>query len=659
MNRHAGQAWLQGVDERRLALNRWAAGALTTIVAAASWAQPLPTTGATQPATTLQAARVVPSVNGVIVQLHGAADNVPATLLHAPQRAKSSPVEPQHALDAARWKGVFSATAEHPSSSKLAHDLHAPDAMKPVGESAQLLMFSRRLTRPEAQAWVERLTAHPDVAWAAVNDREQRLQQGPGPGATNPPRDPAFGNQWWLQPVSGSNSHPIERRLRGVPGFQSAWLRHAGAAVVAVLDTGVTSHPELVGRLLPGYDFVSDWDATLGRGFANDGDGRDSDPSDPGDGITSNDLITDPARYKDCAPQLSSWHGTIIAGMLAGLTDNDAGVAAMQWNGRVVPVRVAGKCGADVADVIDGMRWAAGLPVAGVALNANPARIINMSFGGEAPCNAAYSQAIQQIKAAPGGGAVLVAAAGNGAAATVRPSNCPGAVGVVSLNRDGFKSTYSSFGSTVGVSTVGGDDGDGVWGAVMADSGLLSITNFGEYSPGQAGYERGFGTSFSAPVASGVAALMLSVNPALTVDQIIDGLRLTARPHVVSPHLSACSDLNPGRCACTTTTCGAGILDAEQAVLYAGDPRTYVKPATQAAVIDNAELRRAAALGPDRQPNTGAVAAVSTGGGASGWGWIVALLGIVLLLLAVDRPPPCFRPRTRRTSCRRRPYRLP
>ena len=108
---------------------------------------------------------------------------------------------------------------------------------------------------------------------------------------------------------------------------------------------------------------MSDWDPVAARGYANDGNGRDSDASDPGDGVSDADKAADAARFDKCAPQFSSWHGTIIAGMLAGLTDNGQGVAAMQWAGRVVPVRVAGQCGADVADVVDGMRWAAGLLV--------------------------------------------------------------------------------------------------------------------------------------------------------------------------------------------------------------------------------------------------------------------------------------------------------
>ncbi len=569
------------------------------------------------------------AVNGVIVQLRDAAANVPDGLAHAPQLAKAAATSVQAAPDARRWSSLLKTTGLDRSVATTSGEPLAAVSLKPVGASAQLLTFTRRLTMQEAGAVVERLTAQAEVEWVVPNSREQRLQAASGVGATNPPNDPLFAGaaqQWWLQPVSGSDSNTLPMRLRGVPGIQSVWQRNTGATVVAVLDTGITAHPELAGRVLPGYDFVSDWDPLALRGYANDGDGRDADPSDPGDGVTPDDATIDPARYKSCTPQFSSWHGTIIAGMLAGATDNGQGVAAMQWNGRVVPVRVAGKCGAEVADVIDGMRWAAGLPVAGVPTNANPARIINMSFGGDAPCNAAYAQAIRDIGAAPGGGAVLIAAAGNRFGATARPSNCPGAVGVAALNRDGFKTTYSSFGSTVTLATVGGDDGDGRWGPLLADSGLLTITNDGEYAPGAASYANGFGTSFSAPIVSGVAALMLSVNPGLNADQLLAGLRFTTRPHVVSPYLAACSELNPGRCACTTSTCGLGILDAEQAVLYAADPKGYVKPAAAAVVIDNSDLKQAALAGPDREPNPGALAAVDTGGGSSGVIWTLCLL---------------------------------
>ncbi len=164
--------------------------------------------------------------------------------------------------------------------------------------------------------------------------------------------------------------------------------------------------------------------------------------------------------------------------------------------------------------------------------NPNPARIINISFGGSAACGAAYQQAIDDVRAAPGGGAVVVAAAGNEWSAPTRPASCQRAVGVAALNRDGFKSNYSSFGAAIALATVGGDDNDGAWGPALADSGVLTIGNDGLTVPTTDGYYYHFGTSFSAPIVAGAASLMLSLNPALTVDQIIAGLKASARPHV-------------------------------------------------------------------------------------------------------------------------------
>jgi serine protease len=606
------------------------------------------------------------TANGVIVQLEGATAHVSAQRRSAPELSKALG-------DERRYATVVAAALGAAQVSTLASKTTASVRLRPVGASAALVHFDRRLSVAEAAHLSEQLAAQPGVRWAVPNSREG-LHQAPasvprplpnarldgasgltlGVGALgqaislNPPNDPLFSGaeqQWWLQPAGGSDANGIERRLRGVPGIQSAWQHQTQAVTVAVLDTGITAHPELEGRILPGWDFVSDWDPASAKGYAADGGGRDNDARDPGDGVTQADRDADPGRYARCPLRASSWHGTIIAGMLSGQTDNARGVAGLAWQGQVVPVRVAGRCGADVADVIDGLRWAAGLPVAGVPPNAHPARIINMSFGGDAPCNAAYQQALRDIAQAPGGGAVLVASAGNRWGTPSRPSNCPGVVGVTALNRDGFKANYASFGSTVSLATVGGDDRDGAWAPWLADSGLLTLTNAGQREPGAPGYTRVYGTSFAAPLVSGVAALMLAVNPALTAAQVKTGLALSARPHVTSPYLPMCTDKHPGRCACTTLSCGAGLLDAEQAVLFARNPDAYVAPATQPAQLDSAELRAAAASGPDRPANTLGVevasetaAAAPASGGHTGWLFSLAL-ALAAWSLGVTREP--------------------
>ena len=541
-------------------------------------------------------------------------------------RLKNAPAHEQpdaalHRRETLRWGGVLRGAALSGMAGQR------EPLRRAVGRDQHLLDFGRELPPEEALRLAERLRRHPDVDWVEPNAREQRLALS---------NDPLSADQWWLMPVSGSNQNALAARLRGVPGFLSAWQSGiAGAsgrssAVVAVLDTGITTHPDLAGHVLPGYDFVSE------ALFANDGDSRDNDPSDPGDWVSAADLAD--SRFKSCSEGGSTWHGTVIAGLVAALTDNGVGVAGINRDGRVLPVRVAGKCGAAVADIIDGMRWAAGLAVSGAPVNANPARILNISFGSQNPCNPAYQSAVDELRTH---GVLVVAAAGNEHGATGRPANCNGVIGVVALNRDGFKSHYSNFGSALtasGIATVGGDDsGGGAWAGQLADNGLLSVWNHGSQGPAAASYAYLFGTSFSAPLVAGTLSLMLSVNPALSTDQLLAGLRASARPHVTSWLIAACSEANPGRCICSTQSCGVGILDVDQAVRFAANPASYVAPARQPEVIDSVELRQAVTKGPDRPPNPGAEAPrepAMEGGGAASFGWVLALVVACALLIS-------------------------
>jgi serine protease len=564
-------------------------------------------------------------VHGLIVQLRDS----PTHAALAREQASAADGARSHEREQARWQSVQAAMPP----------LHIT-GRRAVGESAQLMRFAQPMTAAQAKVMAEQLAQRPDVLWAVPNTRERRLQ---AVGA--PPSDPLFGGangQWWLQPVAGSDGLPKEQRLRGVAGFQTAWTSvttGSSNSVIAVLDNGIVDHPDLAGKVINGYDMVSD------VAYSNDGDGRDADASDPGDWVDANDRSRDPTNYGECAIETSSWHGTAIAGMLVGIANNGIGGASMNWPGKVLAVRVAAKCGADVVDIVDGMRWAAGLQVcrrsdaAGQCLefvpsNPNRARVINISFGGDGDC-APYQGAIDELRNL---GVVVVAAAGNEhAAAPTRPAKCSGVIGVAALNRDGLKTTYSNFGSGLVVSTVGGDDPDGAWGSRVADSGLLSVGNFGDTAPGAPGYFNYFGTSFSTPIVAGAVSLMLAVNPALTAAQIEQGLSVSARPHVTSslPGVAACSNANPGRCLCTTGTCGAGILDVAQALAYAASPGSYVAPALQSAAIDAAELREAAAGGPDRPANTTTTTPPSSGGGGGGAmsAWWLAALGLAVLAL--------------------------
>ncbi|HEY6132396.1 MAG TPA: S8 family serine peptidase [Rubrivivax sp.] len=605
------------MSARHMRLLAWLAASLVT----AAW----PVGAGADAARTVRTRDEAPAVRSLIVRFKGALPHH-RLALPADADARDQALAVGASQQQARLQRLLDETGLGAAAGRRA------TAQLPAGRDQQLLVFDRALSRAEARVAVQRIAARPDVDWVEVNSRERRLQL---------PNDPYFadGSQWWLRAAGGSDANVLADRRRGAPGLVSAWQQTGGTGaatvVVAVLDTGITAHPDIdTSRLLPGYDFVHD------SAFSNDGDGRDGDPSDSGDFVSPADLARPAFIDAGCVEEASSWHGTSIAGIVAGATDNARGAAAINWHARVLPVRVAGKCGADIADIVDGMRWAAGLPVAGVPANPNPARIVNISFGGGNPCGAAYQTAVDELKAA---GVIVVAAAGNEFGAPTRPANCRGVVGVVGLNRDGFKTNYSNFGAELaasGIATVSGDDASaGARWNVLADPGILSVGNEGTQAPGSPSYYYLSGTSFAAPIVSGVASLMLSVNSSLSADQLIQGLHKSARPHVSSPFIAECSPANPGRCACTGATCGAGILDAQQALLYAAHPDSYVAPAGAGAVIDNADIQAVAALGTDRAPRTPVEPEVpmSSGGGGAMSGTWVAALGLAAALLSARR----------------------
>jgi serine protease len=385
------------------------------------------------------------------------------------------------------------------------------------------------------------------------------------------PSDPIFTEQWYLQAAQPA-----------AIAATAAWDITTGsnAVVVAVLDTGVRfDHPDLLrvaqaGKLLPGYDFIA---ADSGGAFAtaNDGDGRDADPSDPGDWVDGNDIQQ--PRFRDCDLDNSSWHGTRVSAMIGALTDNGVGVAGVGWNTRILPVRVLGKCGGFDSDIIDAMRWAAGLPVSGVPNNPNPARIINMSLGSEGVCNIAYFSAIQQLTAM---GVSIVISGGNSGGPTDSPANCPGAIGVVGLRHIGTKVGFSSLGPEIAIAAPAGNCVN------LSGPCLFSLhtaVDSGTTVPAGTTYTDQFntnlGTSFSAPLVAGTIALMQAVHPQLSADGIRARLRegATAFPPpgdgIPICHAPAnLTDLQTSECGCTSAVCGAGMLNANGAVRAAQRP---------------------------------------------------------------------------------------
>jgi len=308
--------------------------------------------------------------------------------------------------------------------------------------------------------------------------------------------------------------------------------------VVAVIDTGIRPHLDLVGRTVAGYDFISN------VSIANDGDGRDADPSDPGDWVLAGECGT------GSTVRNSSWHGTHVAGTIGALSNNGLGVTGVNWNSRILPVRVLGKCGGLTSDIVDGARWAAGLAVTGVPANANPAKVLNLSLGGSGTCSTTYQTAIDVIVAA---GSVFVVAAGNSAvnASGAQPANCKGVITVAANNRGGDLASYSNFSTTlVKISAPGGETS-------TQANGVLSTLNSGTTTPAADSYVYYQGTSMAAPHVAGIASLMLSANASLTPTQVLAIIQNTARPFAVGTLCALYND------------CGAGIINAAAAVAAA------------------------------------------------------------------------------------------
>lgn len=333
------------------------------------------------------------------------------------------------------------------------------------------------------------------------------------------PSDPQYNNQWHYYETSGGLNLP------------TAWDSSTGEnVVVAVIDTGITDHEDLRANLLPGYDMISD------AGIGNDGNGRDSDPSDTGDATAANECRPNtPARG-------SSWHGTHVAGTVAAVTNNGLGGAGVAYDAKIVPVRVLGKCGGRTSDIADAMIWAAGGSVPGVPNNPNPAQVLNLSLGGGGSCDATSQAAINSAVAL---GATVVVAAGNSNqnVSNATPANCQNVVSVAAVGRSGGRAVYSNFGSLVDVAAPGGDQSTG------RSDGVLSTLNGGQSTPAGDIYEYYQGTSMAAPHVAGAAALLYSVNPDITPAEVESVLETTARSF-------------PATCS----GCGTGIVDAAAAV---------------------------------------------------------------------------------------------
>lgn len=367
----------------------------------------------------------------------------------------------QAAGDAALQKTLVSAARALPARAGKSIGVQH---MRRLAVGADVVRADAKLDRAEAETLMRKLAADPNVEYVEV-DRLNTIRLTPN--------DTRYGEQWGYSGAYGIKAN-------------QAWdVTNGAGSVVAVLDTGITAHSDLAANLLPGYDFIND------TTVSNDGNGRDNDPSDPGDWVSAN----------QCggihAAQGSSWHGTHVAGTIAAVTNNAKGVAGVAYGAKIVPVRVLGTCGGYDSDIADAIIWASGGTVSGVPANANPAEVINLSLGGSGACGSTTQAA---INGAVSRGTTLVIAAGNDNTnvSNASPANCNNVIAVASTTSTGARSSFSNYGALIDIAAPG--------------SNILSTLNSGTTTPGTESYAAYNGTSMATPHVAGVVALLQAVS---------------------------------------------------------------------------------------------------------------------------------------------------
>ncbi|WP_277680231.1 S8 family serine peptidase, partial [Gracilibacillus dipsosauri] len=205
------------------------------------------------------------------------------------------------------------------------------------------------------------------------------------------PNDVGYAQQWYLNRIQMPQAWEIEKGSSDV--------------TIAVLDTGINAnHPDLIGRVLPGYDFVNE----------------DNDPTD------------------------DHWHGTFVSGIIAANV-NEVGIAGLDHFAKILPVKVANHNGdLTVTDIVEGIYYAI----------EQEADVINMSFSSY-HTSEAEQLAIQDAHEA---GIVLVAASGNDSKQEVGyPAAHPSVISVGATNQNDRIATFSNYGNSMDITAPGVD----------------------------------------------------------------------------------------------------------------------------------------------------------------------------------------------------------
>lgn len=328
-------------------------------------------------------------------------------------------------------------------------------------------------------------------------------------------QEPLRSKQWNLDQIQAQQAWKLtQKEITKAPKlFQPV--------TIAVLDTGFIASPELTKRVINGYDFVSN------PNTSGDGNGRDADATAEGE---------------------VAYHGEVVANIIAA-ANNGQGMAGINPSAKIVHVRVADTNGeVQVQDLIDGIRWAAGLPVKGVPQNPNPAKILNLSLYADfiplTHCDPQIQAALSEIYLKK----VLVvagAANDNANAKGYSPAGCRHVITVTAVNQKKTRPTYANWGLAVHLAAPGGD----------TSQPLITASQHNQARFKGHPIRRDQGTSFSAPHVTGAASLILSFRPNL-------------HPILVKNLLTSTSQAFPeGRCdPLSYKTCGRGILNAHKAL---------------------------------------------------------------------------------------------
>lgn len=304
--------------------------------------------------------------------------------------------------------------------------------------------------------------------------------------------DPFYEDLWYLDQIEA----------------ETAWDTNTGneEVIVAILDAGVDlDHPDLEGNLWKNKgEIANNGRDDDGNGYVDDVDGWDfvDDDNGPEPHISSN---PDEAAVS---------HGSLVSGMVGAVGNNMKGVVGVNWDVSIMPLRTLDDIGSGISSsAIDAIHYAID----------NGARVINLSFSG----NTNDPQLGAAIQDAYDAGVVVVAAMGNAGRDTDEGPSFPACygtdgenwvIGVASTDRNDQKSDFSNFGEDCVDLSAPGED---VFGVSYHDPAE------GFHDP-----YRGFwsGTSMSAPLVSGAAALLLAAYPDLTPEEISNVLKLSVDP---------------------------------------------------------------------------------------------------------------------------------